>query len=154
MLLYLALAWFAFVLGFYILFCLNVVFFEVRAAWNFCKNRDDCDSDEWRFVLKRCFMLRQIHNYSGIQVDSYLARSVFRTTEDTEIVDKSNVYEESRQSRRSPWTRLTKTYLSSFFEALPEPQRLYTMDDVQDFRPFLTKNTWRYVRHAKFVFPR
>ncbi|KAG7374441.1 lipase class 3 [Nitzschia inconspicua] len=141
-----ALAWFMFVLGFYILFAMNVVYFEVRAAWNFCKNRSDCDSDDWRHVLKRCFMLRQIHNYSGTQQDSYLARAAFRTLEDTEVVDKDNIYEKSHQTSWSPWTRLSRSYLSSFFEELPEPQRLYTMDDVSDYRPFLTKTTWSLER--------
>jgi hypothetical protein len=138
-----ALAWFTFVLGFYVLFCTSVVFFEVQAAWSFCKHRNDTVDADWKQVLKRCFMLRQIYNYSGTQQDSYLARAVLRTSEESEVVDKDNVYESSRQTSWSLWTRLTKTYLGTFFEVLPEPQMLYTLEDVQDYRPFLTRTTWR-----------
>jgi hypothetical protein len=140
---FIALAWFSFVLGFYVLFCISVVFFEVHAAWSFCKNREDTGGTDWKHILKRCFILRQIYNYSGTQQDSYVARAVLRSTEESEVVDKNNVYESSRQTSWSLWTRLTKTYLGTFFDVLPEPQRLYTLEDVQDYRPFLTRTTWR-----------
>lgn len=142
-----ALSWFAFVLGFYILFCFSVVFFEVQAAWNLCKNfckkRGDAGADDWRHVLKQCFMFRQVYNYSGTQSDSYLSRAVFLTTEDTEVIGTDFIYPESHKTSWSLWAKFTRTYLSSFFETLKKPQRLFTIDDVQDFRPFLTKNTWR-----------
>jgi hypothetical protein len=138
-----ALAWFTFVLAFFILFCVSVVYFEIDSAWKFCRNRSDADKDNWKSILKRCFMLRQIHNYSGQKWDMFVARSAFHTTEDTEVVDLKHVYESTHRESWSIWTRFTKTYLGAFFEELDPPQRLYTLDDVNDYRPFMTKNTWR-----------
>jgi len=141
-----AITWFTFVLAFYILFCLNVVYYEVRAAYELCQNRGDTDQSSWKDVVKRCILLRQVHNYCGIKKASYLAKSIFSTTEDTEDIKTSQVYEESRQETFSLWTRLTKTYMSSFFKELDRPKRLYSIEDVQDYRPFFTKNTWSLER--------
>jgi hypothetical protein len=90
-------------------------------------------------------MLRQIYTYGGKKMESFIAKSIFRTTEETEDVETSDVYEQSRTRSSGIWTRMTETYLSSFFTALPDPKRLYTMEDVQDYRPFMTRNTWRSV---------
>jgi hypothetical protein len=138
-----SITWFTFVLAFYILFCFNVVYYEVKAAWQFCKNRSDADCDNWKSILKRCFMLRQIYTYGGKKKESFIAKTIFRSTEDTEDVDKSEIYEDSHTKSTGIWTRITETYLSSFFTTLDPPRRLYTMEDVQDYRPFMTRNTWR-----------
>ena len=88
-------------------------------------------------------MLRQIHNYSGTKTDMFVARSAFQTTEDTEVVNREHVYESTHKESRGLWTRFTSTYLGAFYEVLEKPKRLYTLDDVNDYRPFMTHNTWR-----------
>jgi lipase ATG15 len=40
------------------------------------------------------------------------------------------------------WATITEWLPDSLFKQLEEPIRLYTIEDVQDYRPFLTKNTW------------
>ena len=123
-----------------------MVYYEINSAWLFCKNRSDTDSDKFLHLLKRCILLRQKHNYSGTRRSAYIARSVFTTTEDTEDVTKAQIYEDTRQESFTIWTRITQTYLSSFYKTLDPPRKLYTMEDVQDYRPFLTKNTWSLER--------
>eukprot|EP00529_Nitzschia_sp_RCC80_P005593 CAMPEP_0113486244 /NCGR_PEP_ID=MMETSP0014_2-20120614/24896_1 /TAXON_ID=2857 /ORGANISM="Nitzschia sp." /LENGTH=992 /DNA_ID=CAMNT_0000379909 /DNA_START=67 /DNA_END=3042 /DNA_ORIENTATION=- /assembly_acc=CAM_ASM_000159 len=141
-----AISWFVFVMAFFVLFAANVVYYEVRAAYEFCKNRCDDDDDSSWSVLKRCILLRQVHNYSGVERSAYIARSVFTTTEDTEDVNRTKIYEETRQSNLSIWARFTKTYMQGFYEELEPPQRLYTIEDVQDYRPFMTHSTWSLER--------
>jgi hypothetical protein len=73
---------------------------------------------------------------------TYLARSHFSNTEDTETADKGLIYEETRVETLSWWAKITKMLPESLYKQLEEPIRLYTVEDVQDYRPFLTKDTW------------
>jgi hypothetical protein len=141
-----AISWFVFVMMFFVLFAGNVVYYEVRGAWEFCKNRHDDDDDSFWPLLRRCILFRQVHNYSGVERSTYIAKSAFATTEDTENVSKTNVYEETRKTNLSLWTKFTKTYMQGFFKELDPPQRLFTIADVQDYRPFMTRTTWSLER--------
>jgi hypothetical protein len=147
-----SLFWFGCVVAFFVMFTANVVFYEVQSAYNFAKNRSDTDRDNWKRVCARCILLRQTHTYSGKQLVTYLARSAFQTTEDTESIKTSNIYESTRNCTKSVWSRLTAWKVLSTegglrcFKPLEEPARLFTIDDVQDYRPFLTKGTWSLER--------
>lgn len=141
-----AISWFVSVMAFFVLFAANVVYYEVKGAFEFCKNRSDMDRDDFWSVVKRCVLLRQVQNYSGSRRSAYLAKGAFVTLEDTEDVEKSGVYEETRENKLTLWARFTSTYLQSFYKVLDPPQRLYTIADVQDFRPFMTRNTWSLER--------
>lgn len=131
---------------FYILFCANVVYYEVNAAYAFCRNRNDSGGNGWFAIVRQCVMLRQKHNYSGVRLTSYVARSLLSSTEDTEDINQALIYEETKKVSFNFWTRITQSYLSRMYTTLETPTRLYTMNDVQDYRPFLTRNTWSLER--------
>mmetsp|Transcript_16499 Transcript_16499/g.46088 ORF Transcript_16499/g.46088 Transcript_16499/m.46088 type:complete len:996 (+) Transcript_16499:244-3231(+) len=148
-----SLVWFSCVLAFFVIFTANIVYYEVNAAYDFAKNRSDTDSDSFISVVSRCIRLRQVHTYSGKKRETYLAKSSFRTTEDTEDKDSANIYESTREESMGLWSKLTHLNLIStgspgihLFHPLEQPTRLYTIDDVQDFRPFLTRSTWSLER--------
>ena len=149
-----ALVWFFCVFTFFTIFAVNVLFYELKAAYDFVQNRHDDDDDSFLQVIKRCILLRQIHSYSGKTKVRFLAKSYFETTEDTEDVAKANIYESTRQEQTGVWSRVTRlSFLSTgpegtipLFKHLEKPLRLSTIDDVRDYRPFLTNQTWSLER--------
>jgi lipase ATG15 len=62
--------------------------------------------------------------------------------EDTENTDKSKVCEETKIVSMGWWAKITQWLPDLLFKRLEEPVQLFTIEDVQDYRPFLTKNTW------------
>lgn len=167
---YTTITWFSLVMVFFGLFCFNVVFYEVNtcfrkqrqsilrfltpvsifqvgSAFNFTANRSDTDSDSIMNVLKRCVLLRQTRSYSGYITSSGLARNVFSNSEETDSADRSNVYEKSKVVATPVWTRFTMVMPGFLFTDLSEePKEIHTINDVQDYRPFLTKHTWSLER--------
>ena len=137
-----AIFWFGCVMAFFIMFCFSVVFFEVKAAYDFEKNRSNNDNDKFIDIVRQCILLRQRHLYSGKVHKLYLARRSFTNTEDTEVFDKASIYEETRIVVTSWWSNLTTRFPEWMFKKLDEPYRLFTVEDVQDYRPFLTRSTW------------
>eukprot|EP00538_Stauroneis_constricta_P012648 CAMPEP_0119546226 /NCGR_PEP_ID=MMETSP1352-20130426/734_1 /TAXON_ID=265584 /ORGANISM="Stauroneis constricta, Strain CCMP1120" /LENGTH=1119 /DNA_ID=CAMNT_0007590905 /DNA_START=217 /DNA_END=3576 /DNA_ORIENTATION=- len=102
-------------------------------------------------VMKRCLLLRQVHAYSGRRMNTYLARSFFRSSEDSDDVRRAAIVESTRDSSHvNWWAQITTMPLLRtdvpgglyLFEPLDPPIRLYKIDDVQDNRPFITKSTW------------
>jgi hypothetical protein len=151
-----SIVWLSCVCAFFVIFCVNVVYYEVTSAYNFAKNIKDGDSDNdsWKDVIKRCIILRQRHGYSGKQTITYLAKSSFETTEDTEDVDKAGLYKSTREEKIDLWSKFTQWGVVRtdtpgglrLFKPLKIPERLFTIDDVQDYRPFLTSQTWSLER--------
>jgi hypothetical protein len=149
-----SIVWFSCVCGFFVIFCANVVYYEVGSAYNFAKNIKDGESDAWKDVIKRCIILRQRHDYSGKQKIMFLAKSHMETTEDTEDVNKAEIYESTREEKIDLWSKFTQWGIVRtdtpgglrLFKPLEVPKRLFTIDDVQDYRPFLTSQTWSLER--------
>ncbi len=137
-----AIVWFGCVMCIFVVFCFNIVFYEVKAAYEFCNNLMNSDSEKFMEVVKRCIFLKQRHKYSGRLRSVFLARSYFTETEDTENPEKSKIFEETRVVTKSWWATLSNKLPDWMFKTLDEPYRLYTLEDVQDYRPFLTKDTW------------
>ena len=138
-----AITWFGLVMGFFGVFTCNVIFYEVKAAYDFCANMRDDDSDAFWDVIQRCITLRQCHNYSGKQLSMYLTRSLFDDSEDAERLHNKEKAEKTEGSRpMNVWAEITKRFPSSLYTQLETPTRLHTMEDVQDYRPLLTRNTW------------
>jgi hypothetical protein len=140
------------------LFFLYLCFGQVGAAFSFVANRSDTDSDYVMNVLKRCVLLQQNRNYSGYITSSGLARNVFSNTEATDSADRSNVYEKSKVVTIPIWTRFTELMPEALFTDLSDaPKEIYTMDDVQDYRPFLTRSSWSLERifcrpeHSRYI---
>jgi hypothetical protein len=120
---------------------------QVGSAFNFVANRSDTDSDRVTNVLKRCVLLQQNRKYSGYITSSGLARNVFSNTEATDSADRSNVYQRSIVVTTPFWTRFTQCMPDCLFTDLSDaPKEMYTMNDVQDYRPFLTRHTWSLER--------
>jgi hypothetical protein len=126
---------------------LILVFGQVGSAFSFVANRSDTDSDHFTNILKRCVLLQQNRKYSGYITSSGLARNVFSNSEATDSADRSNVYEKSKVVTIPIWTRFTQLMPECLFMDLSDaPKEMYTMNDVQDYRPFLTKHTWSLER--------
>jgi hypothetical protein len=78
-----SLLWLSCVILFYIIFAANVVFYEVKAAISFVRNRESSTTGTRLTLLetcKQCIILRQTHTYSGSRWVTFLARSAFETT--------------------------------------------------------------------------
>ena len=67
----------------------------------------------------------------------YIARGTITDAagEGNHLLEESKKYQMGIYSRMTQWSRL-----SSIFE--PVEERTYTLEDAQDHRPFVTKNTW------------
>jgi hypothetical protein len=141
-----AIVWFSCILAFFVIFCFNIVFYEVKAGFDFCMNKHDTDSKHWLVVVKRCILMRQTQTYCGKIKSTYLASGYFADTEDTEDTKKSDIFEETRVEEFGWWANFTKWMPERLFRQLDDPVKLHTIEDVQDFRPFLTKNTWSLER--------
>jgi ABC-type multidrug transport system fused ATPase/permease subunit len=142
-----ALSWFSCVLVFYTAFACNIIWVEVSAAYNFVKNRADTDKTSFIQVLKRCILLRQVQEYSAKRRATYLSRSTFTSTEDTEVSRKADIFENTRRETIGLYSRLTEhPRLTQFFTVMDPPVNLYSIEDVADYRPFLTRQTWSLER--------
>lgn len=142
-----AIVWFGCVMGFYILFVVNIVYYEVSAAFYFAKNMSDDDDDRFWEVCKRCVALRLVHTYGGRRRNTFIAEGAFGNTEETELVSKAfdlkdnserAYYHENTGENSGLWAKITLKMPDSLFMKRPDnPERLYTIEDVQDYRPFL-----------------
>ena len=138
---YTGITWFVCVLVYFIYFASNIIYFEVRAAWRFFINASDKESDKFLPNLKRKLLSRQKEKYSGKARIHYLARNAF---EGSDATDRSEhgANEASKSLSYSLWTKLSMRLPNSLFQVLEEPVQTYTIDDVQDYRPYMTNNTW------------
>ena len=147
-----SLVWLYCVMGFFVIFAANVVFYEVRAAIDFVKNEENLT--DICSILKRCILLRQIHSYSGRRFVTYLARTEFDSLEATDSCEETDIFESTRYEGISWWSKFTQwKYVSSkleghiyLFKQLDSPVHLHTIDDVLNYRPFITKYTWNLER--------
>jgi hypothetical protein len=91
-----AIVWFGNIVAFFVIFCFNIVFYELKAAYDFANNINDGESSKFLHVIKRCVRLRQRHKYSGKLQHLFLAHSYFTTTDDTDDATKSQIFEDTR----------------------------------------------------------
>ena len=146
--------WYACVSVFFVVFATNSVYFEVQGAVSFLSKRPDLMGKSFSYRIKKCVLLKQTASYSGYRTCKYLARSAALASDVDKPIQESAILDWSRQERTGPWSRITKwKYLSTdhpkalpLFSPVHPPQRLYTIDDVQDSRPYVTKHTWSLER--------
>lgn len=145
--------WYSCVSVFFVIFATNSVYFEVQGAISFLSKRHDMQGrGKWARV-KECILLKQRATYSGYRTRKYLARSAAFAAHDDQPMD---ILDWSREERTGLWSKLTQwTFISTtvssmstipFFHSVVPPQQLYTIDDVQDNRPYVTKHTWSLER--------
>eukprot|EP00980_Cylindrotheca_fusiformis_P027942 scaffold22570_cov109-Cylindrotheca_fusiformis.AAC.5 len=149
--------WFFLVMGFFGLFSFSVVYYEIRAAYSLVASRMNARS--FIDVMKHCILLRQRRSYSGQIFTTALARNIFSNSLDsTRNSLRFNLYEQSKRVSTPIWTRLVKLMPTFLFKDLSdEPKEIYTIDDVNDYRPFLTHHNWSLERvfcrprHSRYV---
>ena len=158
--------WYSCVSVSFAVFCINVVFFEVQGAMNFLSKRSDLQGKQFLDVVKECILVRQRASYSGYRTIKYLSRSTFLYASHEHTI--SPIEEWSRQEHIGWWTRITLLSRLSqgddannnatdvqllqgrfsipVFSTLNPPQAVYTIDDVQEHLPYVTKHTWSLER--------
>jgi hypothetical protein len=139
---------------FYIAFAISTVYFEVNGALNFVIQNHGIDESSILNVYKQCILLKQMNVYSGKRCVKYLAQTPYWSDDDeNDGIDDAtpdDIFESTRQERMGLWTRLTQWHFLSrdspgglpIFKQLDPPKKLFTIDDILDFRPFVTRNTW------------
>ena len=157
-----ALTWFSCVMIFFAFFCYGVVYYEVQAAYHFAENslkqqREINMNESQRStstvpnphgyrhvvqVLMHCVLMRQRHFYSGSERRDFLARNFFNDLGATNDISQANIHQDTKTTTLSWWAKITTRLPDSVFRQLEKPYRLYTLDDVRDYRPFLTESTW------------
>lgn len=108
------------------------------------KLRDDNDSEYSEHSLttfRRAVQLRLKQSLSGYQIVSYTATGSDKSPDETdfgETLDK-----DSFETYISPLSWLTKQpFMGLFYDVLEKPVRQFNVDDVLEFTPFVTNNSW------------
>ena len=161
-----ALFWISSIAFFYVLFSIGVLYFEIKAALDLVVEEGE-DITNWNTLfeaLKKCALLRLIHVYSGVMKTKYIGysvQSVFQSNEGGDGMEPELEDYVEASKRTSPacctrptmwgcWKR-TENHAGWFpfpiYKHLEEfGERLYTIHDFQEYRPFVTKNTWSLER--------
>lgn len=138
-----SLFWFSCVSAFYVIFVVHVVFYEVKACWAVSKNIRDNDDDSFWPRVRRSILMRQVSTYGGRKEVTYLSMGSIPDSEYTDKCDRKNMVPNSYKETMSYRAKFTTwKQLVGLYEILDKPQRLYTVDDARDDRPFLTAHTW------------
>lgn len=135
-----ALSWFSFIGFFYVFFSLTVVYFELHACLELIQQQTS--NKNCSFLLKRAILLRQTSRYSGKTCKIYIARGELEdATGVCSHVDESNArYSIGWYTKFTQWTLWNKLGL---FTTLEQPgERMYTVEDAQGIRPFVTRASW------------
>eukprot|EP00980_Cylindrotheca_fusiformis_P027939 scaffold22570_cov109-Cylindrotheca_fusiformis.AAC.2 len=144
-----SICWFILVTALFVLFSLGILYYEITAAYSIVASRPDVNAKSFVDVLKHCILLRQRKSYSGYISTTALARNVFSNSLHSRGDDSLsfNVYKESRVVSTPIWTRLVKCMPKFLFKDLTDdPTQMYTIDDVNNHRPYLTRHNWSLER--------
>lgn len=141
--------WFACVVVFYLLFTANVIYYEMQACWLVTKNKNKKENNSWFDLVRRSIHSRQQHQYSGRLTVSYLAMGSIRDSEYTDNDSRRNLisstYNESMSmtSKLTTWPKISTESGWGLYESIePKTERIYTIDDARDVRPYMTSYTW------------
>ncbi len=102
---------------------------------------DDADTDRSFATFKRAAALRMKQILSGYQLVTYTATGSDKSPDETDFGDvlKKN----SLETHMGWFSWLTmQGFMDFFYDPLDEPIRQYTVDDVLEFTPFITNNSW------------
>lgn len=145
-----SLFWFSCVVGFYVLFAGNVIFYEMRACWEVTRNRYDDDVNSYWALITKSMLLRQVSRYSGKMTIKYLSLGTIRDAESTDkSTSQRNMVAVTRVETLDLTTRITNSWNTittdgalGLYERLETPERVYTVDDARDVRPYVTAYSW------------
>ena len=144
---YTAMTWFLCIFIFYLLFTVNVIYYEVQACWETMKNqyKDDANRriETYFQAAKHSVFLRMKHTFSGVRETTYLSVSAFANTED---IDRGSTKIENAitepKERKGIIAWLTQNECFGLYQTLDNPQPLYLIEDAQDQRPYITSSSW------------
>ncbi|KAL7567975.1 hypothetical protein ACA910_019683 [Epithemia clementina (nom. ined.)] len=135
--------WVSCIALFYVIFTINVIFYEVRACMEVVRNQYKDDDDSFFAVVKRSIILRQLATYGGSMNRTYVSRGHI---EDSEYTDKSSaddLVEGTLHERKNLRARIGMLFAEcGWFEHMEIKQRFFTVEDARDVRPFITSHTW------------
>jgi len=142
------LCWFSCVFIFYLLFVANVVLYEFQVCWTV--NRSFYKDDKFGFfqTIVASVLMRERTNYCSNRAVKYLSSGSISNLEYTDKELEDNAIAGTKIDRVSVFAKCKKwNWLSTnggigFFETLEEERRMYSIDDVRDVRPYLTKTSW------------
>ena len=131
-------AWATSVLVAFFFFCFGVVSSEFKNAYRLITIHHEEDKGFFS-QTKRSFLIVLQEKYSGTVQEQYVVNG------DEPVPSDGFTFSERKYNDRSKslYTRITEARcLKCMFETLDQPKRVYSVDEIIDELPFLTKNTW------------
>ena len=131
-------AWATSVLVAFSLFCFGVVSREFKNAYRLITIHHE-DEKGFFAKTKRSFLIVLREKYSGTVQEQYVVNG------DESVPIGGFTFSERKYNDRSKslYTRITEARcLKRMFDILDQPKRVYSVDEIIDELPFLTKNTW------------
>jgi hypothetical protein len=142
--------WFGCVAAFYVIFTVNVVWYEINSCWEVTLNRskqeDQPDIDGWMALIRSSILSRQKRAYSGWHTSTYLAMGSIVDAEYTDQHSRRNMLGTTAKeytswfAKLSTWEKLRDWGL--YESCVAKEERVYSIDDARDVRPYLTSHTW------------
>ena len=144
-----SLYWFASVFAFYLLFITSVTFYESRVFLNVAfRSQDGSPMD--RFLAS--LMLKKKHSLSGYSRTTYASFGSPETAINLDPnAERQYVVKGSlREHQRSIYSRFTQlSFVQGVLYETQEsfPQRMFSVDDITNKRPYVTSYSWDLERH-------
>ena len=143
-----SITWFVLVFAYFVVFAISAVYYEVDGCLELIryhpKLRDNNNRDLNEYGIKsfiRAINLRMKQRLSGHKDISYTAHG------SDPHPDKLSYYQvrekDNYQSSIGFFSRITRMdFMSSLYTVLDEPKRLYNVEDVLEFTPYITGQSW------------
>lgn len=100
----------------------------------------------WIEVLHQSFLISQAHRYAGVRENRYtvsgkkVAVDVGASYDGHYSYSDNTIHDKTKRSLYSRFVSLP--FLNLFFERLDPPQRLFTVQEIRDVEPILTRQNW------------
>ncbi len=143
-----SITWFVLIFAYYVVFAISAVYYEVDGCLELIryhpKLRDNniADMSEYNITtFLRAIRLRMKQRLSGHKDISY-------TTHGSDPHPDNMSYDEVRkkdsyQSSTGIFSKFTQSsFMSSFYTVLDEPKREYNVEDVLEYTPYITGQSW------------
>ncbi len=149
-------AWIVGVFAYYLLFAGVTIWFEIDGCLEMIHARTGYDKHSIRAV-KEAILMKQRSMLSGFERYNFLLEGSEKYDAADYEASKEKHYEEKgaiAAPATGPLSQLTKllSKCGLFYEKI-EPQRIYTVDEVRGYTPFVTSQTWglekMYCRNRK-----
>ena len=142
--------WFLSIFVFFVIFILNVLWYEARVFYRIVGDSDMIEDygSIWGRIYA-CILLRQQHSLSGLSVTKYAS---FGTPEGAMRDSCSRPYTVEgtlKENQRGLYTRMAQLNLFQglLFKKLERPRRILSMEEIMERRPYLTTYTWSLERY-------